>query len=482
MSINALYRRHIAGNEMNKGLLQALLVLGDKIEAQTGTHPDAAWATFDPHTGAMILNEKDYSGYGNLTTTGDLLEELITRIENWNGGGGGGGGSLEILRSASDLEGEGDASYTWGYNYSLKKLYVKNSQSEWEQVEIVTSNTNSTTIQGNGFDEALQVFVKPPQYLSLQLNAQFEFVDAQLDTDHPLIISPSINAPTVINGIDFPIPGRTRTVVNDTEHLVILQESDLVDPDNAFKTGYMSVFLCPSDSVTFQAMAQGWTIINSSRGSAFGAFDTFSDFYGGPQPFGVRVGNGGSHGPDSFATVQGTNGIYRIDTGAIMNGWASLGYSFSGYTPGASNGPALYVARFSYENSLANHEMHFGIHNGGAAAPTNGFYFRVGDNNGNVISVIANDNNVPTEIITGYFLTEDYFELGVFINKAMDEATFFLRQKGSGLGWELINTITLPLDFSTVTPQLLLRKLSGTAGVKVHCDWMGNRLDMKRHL
>lgn len=132
MSINALYRRHIANNEIDKGLLQALLVLGDKIEVITGTHPDAAIADVDPITGELILNANDYREYGNLTSTGDLIEELINRLDDIGGGGGGGGSTPpEILRSATDLSGTVPAGYTYGFNYNNGKLFIKNASNQW---------------------------------------------------------------------------------------------------------------------------------------------------------------------------------------------------------------------------------------------------------------------------------------------------------------------------------------------------------------
>jgi hypothetical protein len=56
--------------------------LGEKIESQTGTNPDAQFN--------YQFAAGDYN-HGNRSQTDDLLEEILNRINTWNGGGGGGG-------------------------------------------------------------------------------------------------------------------------------------------------------------------------------------------------------------------------------------------------------------------------------------------------------------------------------------------------------------------------------------------------------
>jgi hypothetical protein len=549
--INNLYRYHKGSTEVNQGLLQCLVILGNKIEAAGNIHPDADWATFDPVTGAMVLNEKDYRDYGNITTTGDLIEEMINRLGEIGGGGNGNGGSTlpEILRSAVDLSGVVPPGYSLGYNHTNSNFYYKGATNHWKIFDgeiLLSALPLSGDVPGKkkiGFD-----FVELKFYFRNESNqwtpinndseiywndedptvgvpAPYHRIGVNKDTgalfyagsdaawhqvpigSFPLLyLNTNTNSGEVLDENNYPgvivyrlidsnsriikaipdgIEGRERTLYNYSEHLQIVQNIDgtYVGPfPNLIKTGTMPVFLLPGDSATFRHDGAAWHLIAMSRGSLTGVFDTWSDFLGGPQPFGVRFGNGGAAQADNFSTVSGAKGIFQINTGTAALGWASLGFTISGFSAG--NGPSFMAGRSAVENSLNNHEVYIGFHNGASTAPDNGYWLKI-DSSYELKICSGNGTNVA-EVGTGITLNlignnTDYFEWAIYLNQDHSSSMFYMREKGNMNQWVIIGGTVESLAFETITPQILVRKIAGTAAVKIQSDSLGERSDIIRH-
>jgi hypothetical protein len=75
-------------------LLAAIKRLGEIIESNTGTNPDAVFE--------YRFVASDYN-YGNRSQTDDLLEEIVNRLNDLDGGGGGGGGGTDTHLGNADL-------------------------------------------------------------------------------------------------------------------------------------------------------------------------------------------------------------------------------------------------------------------------------------------------------------------------------------------------------------------------------------------
>jgi hypothetical protein len=320
-------------------------------------------------------------------------------------------------------------------------------------------------------------------YLTTSVNSGL--VNDTNNLPNPIVYRLNDSTSPVIKAMPDGIEARERCLYNASDVLYIVQHLDSTytgpEPDK-IKTGWLPVFLLPGDSALFRHDGQYWHLISMSRGSLTGVFDTWSDFQGGPAPFGVRVGNGGASQADKFSTVSGAKGIYQINSGTAANGWASLGFTISGYSAG--NGPSFMGARTAIEGLLTSHEVYMGLHNGASLAPTNGYWLKLGSQN-ELIVCSGNGTNV-IEAGTGIILNLtgsniDYFEWCMYLNLDHSQCSFFVRLKSDTDQWKSIGVTSESLDFTALTPQILLRKTSGTAAVKVHSDWLGERADIIRH-
>lgn len=83
-------------------LLAAIKRLGEIIESNTGTNPDAVFE--------YRFIASDYN-YGNRSQTDDLLEEIVNRLNDLDGGGGGGGGGSDTHLGNADLTADDDRNY-----------------------------------------------------------------------------------------------------------------------------------------------------------------------------------------------------------------------------------------------------------------------------------------------------------------------------------------------------------------------------------
>lgn len=468
--INQLYRRHKGVSEIDQGLLQALLVLGDKIETATGTHPDAAHATFDL-LGRMVLSAGDYGHHGNRTQTGDLIEELIERLDQIGGPGSPGGGSPEVLWTDQEISGNAPTGYKWGVNKATGQAYYVDANGVWQSfavtailptVPIASWTVDSSTTELSSNDVA------------------------EMDTHKKVVILADTQECCVLRDITPGFPSQELEIVNVGISMLVFTDGG-GSGIGVVNLDHLGLFIMPGQSVQLiNNDGIGWYITATVHVRAKDAFDLYDECFGIPTH--RSTFSGGASGALDFngsTSIGIAHGVYALTVNSPGSS-ASLG---TGTSSGVSTNSdyAVLLARVAMDGlNIGGQDLKaiIGIRDGSSGSsvsPSFGFFFQLTGTSIETVA-LANGNTITNTIAT--YGVGKYAEFMVYVSKpgensSMNKGYFFFRNKGE-TRWVLVDVVELSMPFANIKCEVQWEKKAGSGPVKMFVDYLATAIYNQR--
>lgn len=461
-------------SHFSDGLLEVIRILGTYITP----NPDDA---FDS------MSAENYQ-HGNRTIADDLLEEIIIRLDEALGGGGGVGSTPpEILRSNADLSGAVPAGYTYGYNYSSGKLYIKNFGNNWQliydpSVSLSLIDGVNSTVETSVGGTFVNVLVNSDN-ADPDIGYETLDLDNNLETDeHPsnLFIRNNSNI-SLVHGLKASaFDGKIVILHNagETFPVLLIAKSSLTTfAPFTIEEDYP---LFPGATVMLVYREGKWSPINGEAAwSSTPGFTTqvINDFFtvNNSDKLTFFVQSGGSN----FLRT-GTPGLQGIlvhrvtnttDKAACVAGSFGFGAGSNNLIVGGSDAVLKFSALVAYEilnDSTQEFQHNIGFMRNGNQTPVNGIYFRY-NNSGSEIDCICASSGGETLEHSGFTPTANtFFYAKILVYPDASKVLFLIN--GS-----IVATITTDIPIgggNEFTYGSSLHKLNGSTNRDVCVDFI----------
>lgn len=295
----------------------------------------------------------------------------------------------------------------------------------------------------------------------------------------------------ILTGIADGFAGATVDVFNGSADYMVLVEDDSADSTAANRIVLRNpVFLLPGAmlSLWYDASSSRWRARTASSGIGFGAFfDVFEDFVGGTGGYGNAVtGTGASVQQSSYLinTTERPHGAWQADTGTTATGRAHIGASQANVVF-PTQGQAINLTRLAVEalsNGTERFQVFSGFHDAvGATNVTDGAYWVYRDDvSAAWQSGVAAAGTRVENFAAGPTVDTNYIWLGVFVNAAWTNATFFYSV--DSINWVIAGARAsgLPTAAQVTGMGATINKTLGTTQRNLSIDVMAHRYDLTR--
>lgn len=295
----------------------------------------------------------------------------------------------------------------------------------------------------------------------------------------------------ILSGLADGFAGATVDLVNGSSDFLVLIEDDSTDSTAANRIVLRNpVFLMPGAmlSLWYDATSSRWRARSASSGIGFGAFfDAFEDFVGGTGAYGSAVaGTGASVQQSSYLlnTTERPHGSWQADTGTTATGRAHIGASQNNVVYPTS-GQAISLTRLAVQalsNATDRFQVFCGFHDAvGGVNVTDGAYWCYRDDVSAAWQAgVASGGTRVENFAAGPTVDLNYIWLGVFVNAAWTNATFFYSIDSQAWVIAGMRNTGLPTSAQVTGMGATINKTVGTAQRNLSIDLMAHRYDLSR--